>query len=758
MDQAAEILYAGHQLYDRAGGTTNSANRPPSFKIIGICLAVGSGLFIGTSFVLKKMGLLKANEKYNEVAGEGYGYLKNLYWWGGMTLMILGEGLNVVAYAFTDAILVTPLGALSVVITTILSAIFLKERLSMIGKVSCFLCIIGSVVIVLNAPQESSIADIQQMQAYVVTPGFLTYTGLIVIGSVIGAFWAGPKWGKKNMLVYISICSWTGGLSVVATQGLGAAVIAQAQGKPQFNQWFLYVVLVFFISTLLTEIIFLNKALNLFNAAMVTPTYYVYFTSTTIITSAILFQGFKGTALSIITVVMGFLTICSGVVLLQLSKSAKDVPDAAVLAGDLDQIQTIAEQEQPETEPKADAIRGTAAIIRRLSSARPKMEMKELERLHEERARETLEPVNENGVAEFEWDGLRRRRTTLGSQRLRSATSPAPFTLSPPTPHPPLGWSHFPTEEELAEANRPASPALSSIVGTIRNRARSVLLPGHPDFRAGGSDVAAAKVQSPMHPVQLTEITVPTQKAGDEPTPYYGASGQAAYGRPRPSSARRQGSGASGSSSSRRVQFGGDHRYAAADGGDGVSTHKPPTPPPHSARRQFSFQNVFKRHQAHGGHGSDGAHAESSQRPGTGGSRPFSSRGFSNPHLKDVSEEERLGLVQGDSRNSQSMPALQRYDTYDEDYDEDEDVDAYTDEKQSRYGPSITHSPPRRGSNEKDVHEEEDVTTYQQPRQQRDPPRSRSGSRGQRSGSSPPPPPPAHRYSPPSGGNGGAFI
>ena len=50
------------------------------------------------------------------------------------------------AYAFTDAILVTPLGALSVVITTILSAIFLKERLSFVGKVSCLICILGSVV------------------------------------------------------------------------------------------------------------------------------------------------------------------------------------------------------------------------------------------------------------------------------------------------------------------------------------------------------------------------------------------------------------------------------------------------------------------------------------------------------------------------------------------------------------------------------------------------------------------------------------
>lgn len=259
MDHAAQVLGVAHEIYSRADEEKQTTDeRPPIFKAIGISLAIGSGAFIGTSFVLKKLGLLKANDKYKEVAGEGYGYLKNGFWWGGMLLMIFGEILNFVAYAFTDAILVTPLGALSVVITTVLSAIFLKERLSMVGKVACFLCIVGSVVIVMNAPQESSVANIQQMQAFVITPGFLSYTGVIIIGSAITAFYAGPRWGKKNMLVYISICSWVGGLSVVATQGLGAAIVAQIGGKPQFNQWFIYVLLVFIIGTLLTEIIYLN--------------------------------------------------------------------------------------------------------------------------------------------------------------------------------------------------------------------------------------------------------------------------------------------------------------------------------------------------------------------------------------------------------------------------------------------------------------------------------------------------------------------
>lgn len=263
MDTAGHVLEASHQLYERAGASTGDANtRPPVYKVIGIILAIASGLFIGVSFVVKKVGLLQANKKYNEEAGEGYGYLKNWMWWTGMSLMIFGEVFNFVAYAFVDAILVTPLGALSVVVTTILSAIFLKERLSFVGKIGCFLCIVGSVIIVLNAPEQSAVSRIQDMQRYVISPGFLTYAGIIIVGSVFTAFWVGPRYGKKSMLVYLSICSWVGGLSVVATQGLGAAIITQIGGEAQFNQWFLYVLLVFVIATLLTEIIYLNVSLQ----------------------------------------------------------------------------------------------------------------------------------------------------------------------------------------------------------------------------------------------------------------------------------------------------------------------------------------------------------------------------------------------------------------------------------------------------------------------------------------------------------------
>lgn len=46
----------------------------------------------------------------------GYSYLVEPLWWAGMTTMIVGEIANFAAYAFAPAILVTPLGALSIIV------------------------------------------------------------------------------------------------------------------------------------------------------------------------------------------------------------------------------------------------------------------------------------------------------------------------------------------------------------------------------------------------------------------------------------------------------------------------------------------------------------------------------------------------------------------------------------------------------------------------------------------------------------------
>lgn len=83
-------------------------------KYIGLGLAIASSFAIGTSFIITKKGLMAASDQGFE--GEGYQYLRNPIWWAGIITMAIGEIANFAAYTFAPAILVTPLGALSVII------------------------------------------------------------------------------------------------------------------------------------------------------------------------------------------------------------------------------------------------------------------------------------------------------------------------------------------------------------------------------------------------------------------------------------------------------------------------------------------------------------------------------------------------------------------------------------------------------------------------------------------------------------------
>ncbi|SCV69854.1 BQ2448_1248 [Microbotryum intermedium] len=380
-----------------AADAAASTTKPASYKVIGICLAVGSGLFIGTSFVIKKKGLLASQQKSGNAAGEGHAYLKSWLWWTGMILMILGEVLNFVAYAFTEAVLVTPLGALSVVICAILSSIFLKERLTFFGKVGCVLAILGATIVALNGPKDSSATTIPVFQKLFLAPGFLVFGSFVILVSLGLIFFVAPKYGKTHMLVYITICSLIGGLSVACTSGLGASILTSIRGDNQFKHWFIYFLLGFVIVTLLTEINYLNvpralhvlqKALELYNTAadhpyfdrMVTPTYYVLFTGCTLITASILNQGFEASPVDIVTVVMGFLVICCGIILLQLSKvdpvevaEKLDRQSTILFTGGRSRANTMQEKVLEMEEPGMDALRGSFGAfgsIHRAVSAR----------------------------------------------------------------------------------------------------------------------------------------------------------------------------------------------------------------------------------------------------------------------------------------------------------------------------------------------------------------------------------------------------
>ncbi|KKK13916.1 DUF803 domain membrane protein [Aspergillus rambellii] len=328
-----------------------------SDKYIGLLLAILSTMAIGTSFVITKMvrfpspalafllpptveiplpeawvrrRRLLVPEESNLVGRRNYMYGDtSLHSWveealTGFTVAV-GEVANFAAYAFAPAILVTPLGALSVLIGAVLGSYFLKERLGALGKLGCAMCLLGSVVIVLHAPPDKPVERIDEILHYALQPGFLVYCLAVAIFSTVMIYRVAPVYGKKNPLIFISICSTVGSVSVMSIKAFGIAVKLTIGGNNQFTHASTYVFMIVTGFCILTQMNYINKALNEFSTSIVNPLYYVTFTTATLCASFILFKGFNTTdPVNTISLLCGFLIIFSGVYLLNLSRHDPD--------------------------------------------------------------------------------------------------------------------------------------------------------------------------------------------------------------------------------------------------------------------------------------------------------------------------------------------------------------------------------------------------------------------------------------------------
>lgn len=302
---------------------------------IGLALAISSNIFIGSSFIFTKLGLRNlANKEGGVRAGEGgHAYLKEWKWWVGLLMMVLGEAVNFVAYAFAPATLVTPLGALSVIASAFLASYFLKEGLNLLGKVGCVLCILGSTVMVIHSPKSAAIQDMDQLLEMCKQPGILVLFGILVLSAASFIIFLAPRYGQTNVTVYIFICASLGSLTVMGCKGLGVALTETFSGRNELTNWLTYVMLAVVIVNILFQLNYLNKALDTFNTAIVTPTYYVMFSSLVTLNSLVLFKEFNNmSVLDIIGDLCGFLTIISGIFLLNAFKymdiTYKNLPKA----------------------------------------------------------------------------------------------------------------------------------------------------------------------------------------------------------------------------------------------------------------------------------------------------------------------------------------------------------------------------------------------------------------------------------------------
>lgn len=98
--------------------------------------------------------------------------------------------------------------------------------------------------------------------------GFLLYSVAVCIFAGVMIYKVSPRYGKKNPLVYLSICSTVGSVSVMAIKAFGIAVKLTFAGHNQFTHPSTYVFMIITAVCILTQMNYFNKALSQFPTNM----------------------------------------------------------------------------------------------------------------------------------------------------------------------------------------------------------------------------------------------------------------------------------------------------------------------------------------------------------------------------------------------------------------------------------------------------------------------------------------------------------
>ncbi|KAL2327619.1 hypothetical protein Fmac_021046 [Flemingia macrophylla] len=68
--------------------------------------------------------------------------------------------------------------------SVVLAHFLLKEKLQKMGMLGCLLCIVGSTVVVLHAPEEKSLTSVQEIWELAIQPGICSIIGSLTVMSV----------------------------------------------------------------------------------------------------------------------------------------------------------------------------------------------------------------------------------------------------------------------------------------------------------------------------------------------------------------------------------------------------------------------------------------------------------------------------------------------------------------------------------------------------------------------------------------------
>ncbi|XP_065255600.1 NIPA-like protein 2 [Emys orbicularis] len=275
----------------RNGSQSNFWYNTNKTQLLGVLLAITGNFLISISLNIQKYAHLRLACQANQKP-----YYTSKLWWCGIILMGLGELGNAAAYGFAPATLIAPLGCVSVIGSAFISVLFLKETMRAADMLGGTLTIAGTYLLVTFAPNVTQELTATKIQNYLISWQFLIYVILEIIIFCILLYFYKRK-DVKHIVVLLMMVALLASLTIISVKAVAGMITFSAKCKMQLTYPIFYIMFIIMVTSCVFQVKFLNQAMQLYNATVVVPINFVFFTTSAIIAGVIFYQEFQGAAL-----------------------------------------------------------------------------------------------------------------------------------------------------------------------------------------------------------------------------------------------------------------------------------------------------------------------------------------------------------------------------------------------------------------------------------------------------------------------------
>ncbi|XP_073428638.1 NIPA-like protein 3 isoform X2 [Dendrobates tinctorius] len=256
-------------------------------NLIGSLLAIFGHLLISIGLNLQKYSHVR-------LAGtkDPRSYFKTKTWWLGLILMILGEVAVFSSYAFAPLSLIVPLSAVSLIASSIIGIIFIKEKWKPKEFLSCGLAVIGTYLLITFGPNSHEKMTGENIVRHLVSWPFLLYMLVEILVFCFLLYYYKQK-NVNYLLLILMLVALLGTTTVITVKALAGMIIVSIQGSMQLGYPIFYIMVVCMVATAIAQASFLSQASQLYDSALIASVNYIMSTTLAITAGAVFYVDFR---------------------------------------------------------------------------------------------------------------------------------------------------------------------------------------------------------------------------------------------------------------------------------------------------------------------------------------------------------------------------------------------------------------------------------------------------------------------------------